>query len=154
MSTAVQPRARVPLRDLLELGEFTLLLRDETVESGALLAKQIREAIAAEVAKRDLILALVYEIEIIESEVEAGSRKSKNRIRLKRKKSLIALVSWVGFSIGVLSADYDKIPHNLESACQAVVTTYKQRGNDVEITEKNFPPVGPTHPADDPEPPG
>ncbi len=159
MSTTAETRTRIPLPELLDLGEFTLLLHDETIESGAPLAKQIRESIVAAFAKLDPVLSLVYELEIDETEVSSSSRKSKHPVRLKRKKGtsllqkLVVAVSAFGFVVGVLSADYDKIPENIEKACQTVVADCKLRGKNVEIPEKHFPPVDPNHPTQQKQPP-
>lgn len=152
MNTTAQASARMSLPDLVDLGEFTLLLHDETIESGAQLAQHIRESIAVAFAKLDPLLSLVYELEIVETQVATSSRKSKNRVQLKRKKgatrqTLFAMVTWVTMAIGVLSADYSKIPENLEKACQMVVTDCNLHGRNVEIPEKHFIPVDPRRPA-------
>lgn len=148
MTTAVKRTGR-RLYDSLDLGEFSLILPDESVQSGAGRAAEIRASIADAFAKLDPMLSLLYDLEIEETEVHSGSRKSKNKPRLKRKKGrtilqkLMAIGSALGFAVGVLSADYSKIPENLEKACQVVVADCKLRGKNIEITDKHFPPVDP-----------
>jgi hypothetical protein len=53
-----------------------------------------------------------------------------------------------------LSADYAKIPENLEAACQHVMTQCNLQGIKVEIPEKHFPPVVPSPPPQEQGPPG
>ena len=147
--TQTASRTRRQLREVVDLGEFTLFLPDETVESGAKLAAEVRAAVADRFMKLSPALSLFYDLDIEETHVEPGSRKSKNKPRLKKKQGrtlgqkIINIVSVIGFAIGVLSADYEKIPENLEKACQQVVAECQRRGQNVQIVETDFPPPQP-----------
>ena len=160
MSATTETRLRTPLPDSLELGEFTLLLPDETVESGAPLAAQIRAEIAAAFANLDPVLSLAYELEITEIEVGSGSRKSKNKVRLKRKKGktlrekLMAAVAAASMALGFMSTDFAKLTDNLDTACKVVITDCNLRGIKAEIPEKHFFPVVPSPRSQDQGPPG
>jgi len=147
METAT--RSRRQLREIIDLGEFSLILRDETVESGEKLAAEVRALISEKFMKLSPALSIFYDLEIEETEVVSGSRKSKNKLKLKKKKGntlgqkIFNAVAAVGLAVGLLSADYDNIPDNLERACQQVVAECQIRGKNVEITNMNFSPVRP-----------
>lgn len=160
MTTTAPTRDSLKLPESIDLGEFTLLIHGRDERSGEPLAKEIRALIAQEFAKRDLVLSLLYEIEIEEFEVGSGSRKSKNRVRLKRKKgrTLWETIKLTGsafvVAIGLLSADYSKIPENLEWVCEHVVHVCEERGHQVEIRDKHFYQVDIAQPRDDTFSPG
>lgn len=145
----VATRSHRKLRETIDLGEFTLLLPEETVESGAKLAAEVRAAIVSRFMRFNPVLSLFYDLDIEEADVVSGSRRSKNKPRLKRKKGrtfgqkIFNAMTVVGLTVGLLSADYENIPTNLEKACKQVVSKCQLRGQNVQIIDLNFQSVRP-----------
>jgi hypothetical protein len=100
------------------------LLRDETVESGAPLAKV----------------------------KEQGSTEAQERQNTARKAH--GGVAAASMALGFMSTDFAKLTDNLDTACKVVITDCNLRGIKAEIPEKHFFPVVPSPRSQDQGPPG
>jgi hypothetical protein len=145
--------------DVVDIGEFTLVIRGIDRAAGDDLSAEIRETISQKFARREPLLALAYCVEVEEFEVTAGSRRSRNRFRLKLKKGrglwarVKAGLSTAVILVGVASTDYGKLKQNAEWVYDEVEHAYSQRGTEISIQNRTFyhpdsdtPFVGPTPP--------
>jgi hypothetical protein len=143
VSSAVERRPRIHFPESVDVVEFTLQVAD-TGPAADELAAHVRTALSEEFAKSDPLLASLYELEIEEIEIWEGSRNSRNKGRLKRRRTR----GWMGglrrigasalLVLTLASTDYSKIPQNFEAAQQKVEQIYHVVIKDVHIVPPNF----------------
>jgi hypothetical protein len=138
--------ARIRFPEVVDVVKFTLEIAGSITPATDDLAAQVRRALSEEFAKCDPLLATLYELEIEETEVWEGSRKSRNRGRLKRRHGggLIEKLKRAGGTalivLTLASTDYKKIPENFEIARQKVEQTYHVVIKDVQSSPLHFRP--------------
>jgi len=141
-------RGRIHFPDFAVVVEFTLEIA-ETGRAADELAARVREALSEEFAKCDPLLASLYRLEIVETEIWQGSRKSRNRGTLKKREArgwkekarIFGAVATL--SLTLLSTDYSKVAQNFQTACQKVEKTYNVVITDVRTAPPNFRPASP-----------
>jgi hypothetical protein len=145
-SVTLQPlkRGRIQFPEAVDVVEFTLEIAGRSATSAEELAAQVRRALSEEFAKCDPLLASLYELEIEETEVWEGSRNSRNRGRLKRRRggSLMDRLKRAGgtalIMLTIASTDYTKITQNLVTVLQKAEQTYSVVIKDVHTFPVNF----------------
>ena len=87
MTTTTEPvKSKFSFLDQYDIGEFILKINSLTGQLSDKLSAEIRQAIIHKFISLNPLLCKVYDFEIEESEVIYGSRKSRNKGKLKKKK--------------------------------------------------------------------
>lgn len=151
------------LPETIHIAEFVLSV-DEP--GGEQTAAKFRELLQQEFFRLQPTLGLIYELEIEESEVWVGSRKSRNKVRLRRKGggrgsnrrqsrgALTKVLQRVVLVLGLVSMDYEKLGYNLVKAYGVVVEQLGNEGQRVEIESIAIHPRREEDDEDDPRKPG
>ena len=133
------PSTTTTLTEVIAIAEFTLTVRGER---DADIAAAFRRDLEEQIARMQPFLSLVYDVEVEEFEVWTGSRKSKNRVKLKKKKKSTKSSGGLKRTLGalliglkLLSADYDQVGENVRKAIQTVEQKYQARGHDVHVDD-------------------
>ena len=128
------------------VGEFVLTIRHLEGREADQLAAQIRAYIETSFKKANPLLCTLYDFEIEETEVWSGSRKSRNRGKLKKKKGktikgkLGLLLSRLALGLSLAATDPIVIQQNWERVVQGVEKVFGMEPPEVEIDElETFP---------------
>lgn len=144
MATTVQ--THFTFKEEYTVGEFMLTIRHLEGAEADQLAAQIRRYIETAFRKANPLLCTLYDFEIDETEVWTGSRKSKNRGKLKKKKGktikekLGLLLSRLALGLSLAATDPTVIQENWERVVQSVENVFGTEPPEVEIEElETFP---------------
>jgi hypothetical protein len=86
METAAVLQKSLYLPENLDIGEFTLVVERLEEPKATAIAASFREAAIVEFTKLQPVIAFLYDVEIEEGTPWPGSRKSRNKVKLKLKK--------------------------------------------------------------------
>ena len=160
MQATLATRRSIPLRDELDLGSFTLVI-GAGANSGERIAAAFREYVTTAFETANPLLANYYDLVIEEGEVWTGSRKSRNKIKL-RKKKVRTVVDWfkksgviLMTSLNLLAIDPDVVKHNLGHIITTAEQVFTGTAADVTTEDRNIrfdesifhPPPPPPPPA-------
>jgi hypothetical protein len=145
-TTTESVKSKFSFLDQYDIGEFTLKINSLTGQPSDKLAAEIRQSIINKFISLNPLLCKVYDFEIEESEVVYGSRKSRNKGKLKKKKGKTfgerIRNGFNGFllALTLTSTDYKKIPENFRDAVEFVESIFKNKPNDINIEDlKTYP---------------
>lgn len=105
------------------IAHFSIYINIDDNEEADLLAIEVQNRIISEFKKKYPLLSLFFELEIEEVLVEYGSRKSKHKAKLKKKKGA-GLWKILVLSYTLLSTDYNNIEKNFEKITVIVQEVY------------------------------
>jgi hypothetical protein len=145
-TTTESVKSKFSFLDQYDIGEFTLKINSLTGQQSDKLAAEIRQSIIDKFIALNPLFCKVYDFEIEESEIVYGSRKSKNKGKLKKKKGKTfgerIKNGFNGFllALTLTSTDYKKIPENFRDAVEFVESIFKNKPNDINIEDlKTYP---------------
>ncbi len=125
----------------IAVAEFTLTVAAIDGEETAAL---FRERLQSAFLRLSPLLGLVYELDIEEIDVWTGSRKSRNRAKLNRKKvqkkkgiaGFLAAAAGTAITfVGLAATDYSQIEKNFEAAVKAVERQFSEEGRVATVEE-------------------
>lgn len=131
----------------IEIAQFVLTVDEE---HGEQIVALFRERLEQEFFRRQPLLMLLYTLEVEETSVWTGSRKSRNKARLKRKKAkgvnkslrrrLLGALGGMLVVLRIVSIDYAQIGENFDQARKAVEQQFRVEGTRAEIDHLEIDP--------------
>lgn len=151
MSTVSVEPSGMQMPRKIEIGTFQLTIRNLSTEEGDVLSEEFRRKVAKHFAQLNPLLSNLYDLVIEEEQVWVGSRKSRNKVTLKKKKggSLFKTLKRGGsaalLALNLLSIDYELVRENFEASVRYVEEQLTQTTFQIEASDfEYFVPLNPS----------
>ncbi len=144
MTTETQREKKIQIPDEIVLGEFTLTIHGLSDYEAESLSNTFRAKIQSEFQIANPLLSILYDLVIEEEDVWQGSRKSRNKAKLKRKKGggIGAVIKQTGmsmiFALQIMSIDPDVVTKNYGRIIQVVGQVFQEEGHDISTEQVNM----------------
>lgn len=151
MSTVSGEPSGMQMPRRIEIGTFQLTIRNLNTKEGDALSEEFRRKVAKHFAQQNPLLCNLYDLVIEEEEVWVGSRQSRNKVTLKKKKggSFFKTVKRGGaaalLALNLLSVDYELVRENFEASVHYVEEQLTQIDFQIEASDfEYFVPLNPS----------